>query len=256
MKKNVSHFSSAVHLVDTRFGQARRSSTRAAFTLIEMLVVIAIIAVLAALLVPAVTSALDSAKRVKCASGQRSTHQALMSYLIDHGGKIHLYSSYTENASWGKELVVNGYLGGDRRSIVCPSTFPVEYDPDINEFYTYGICFPGFGNWIQSSRSPEYIIRPMDSARPSNQILLGDATYVHPQSGPVKDLYVFYNGEGCLHLRHGGKANVTYVDGHVRAIDEKGIREFAEEIRDAPVASAKNFDPKVMTEKGKVISLR
>ncbi len=53
--------------------------TRSAFTLIEMLVVIAIIALLASLILPMVSRAMDRAKTIKCASNLRSIGQGILS---------------------------------------------------------------------------------------------------------------------------------------------------------------------------------
>ena len=73
--------------LNRRFGKAGN----AAFTLIELLVVIAIIAVLAALLLPAVASAKEKAKRVACKSNMR---QAIIT--------VHMYAN-----DW-QELVPDG----------------------------------------------------------------------------------------------------------------------------------------------------
>ena len=56
------------------------------FTLVELLVVITILAVLAALLMPALGSAKDRSKTVKCANNEKQMGSAFGSYLNDNNG--------------------------------------------------------------------------------------------------------------------------------------------------------------------------
>jgi prepilin-type N-terminal cleavage/methylation domain-containing protein/prepilin-type processing-associated H-X9-DG protein len=58
----------------------------AGFTLIELLVVVAIIAVLISMLLPALSSAREQAKRAVCASSQRQLVVALKAYSIENNG--------------------------------------------------------------------------------------------------------------------------------------------------------------------------
>ena len=63
-----------------------RRQARQAFTLVELLVVITIIAVLAALLLPALTAARERACRASCLSNQRQIYMGTISFAADHDG--------------------------------------------------------------------------------------------------------------------------------------------------------------------------
>jgi len=83
----------------------RRFHGRAGFTLIELLVVVAIIAVLAAMLLPALANAREKARRASCLSNLNQHGKALEAY----GGD---YSGYMPNwAAWGQPpCCTNGNL--------------------------------------------------------------------------------------------------------------------------------------------------
>ena len=59
-----------------------------AFTLLELLVVISIIALLVALLLPALSAARDAAALIQCASNQRQLHIAAATYATDHDDSL------------------------------------------------------------------------------------------------------------------------------------------------------------------------
>jgi prepilin-type N-terminal cleavage/methylation domain-containing protein/prepilin-type processing-associated H-X9-DG protein len=61
---------------------------RAAFTLVELLVVIAVVAILAALLLPALASARDKSRQAACVSNLRQIGIALLNYASDNDGHI------------------------------------------------------------------------------------------------------------------------------------------------------------------------
>jgi len=69
-----------------------------AFTLIELLIVISIIAILAGLLFPALKKAKDVAQEVVCKSNQKQIATAIFEYTNDNNGyfpKIYSYAEYT-----------------------------------------------------------------------------------------------------------------------------------------------------------------
>src|SRR5713226_10255246 len=102
---------------------------RKAFTLVELLVVIGIIALLVAILLPALNQAREQARRVTCLSNVRQLTAAWLMYANEHKGRF--CSSNTQAApphspnNWKTNFMMNGFhLGG----------FP---DPQPDRFWSW-----------------------------------------------------------------------------------------------------------------------
>ncbi|MGD9689034.1 MAG: type II secretion system protein [Phycisphaerales bacterium] len=103
---------------------------RPAFSLVELLVVIAIIAVLVGVLLPVLASARNSARAAACLSNHRQTALALRAYADDHKGfGPALGEPYTTLPNWslvvqhasGREGSTSAELYTSGSVLVCPS---------------------------------------------------------------------------------------------------------------------------------------
>jgi prepilin-type N-terminal cleavage/methylation domain-containing protein/prepilin-type processing-associated H-X9-DG protein len=96
------------------------SANRSAFSLVELLVAMAIIAVLAAVGVPAMGGALDSSQRSKCASHMRSIGAGIHVYAAEHDGKLPSINCLDPESTWIEQL--QPYLGTNYTTVrVCPA---------------------------------------------------------------------------------------------------------------------------------------
>jgi prepilin-type N-terminal cleavage/methylation domain-containing protein/prepilin-type processing-associated H-X9-DG protein len=109
------------------------------FTLIELLVVIAIIAILMTMLLPALKSAREMAKGVKCAGQLRQTGAAGLSYACDYNNQIPM--KIANSSGWVPwSVAFRDYKYLNQKVLLCPS---VQSSEDITWYFykTYGVYF-------------------------------------------------------------------------------------------------------------------
>lgn len=215
-----------------------RSRPLPAFTLVELLVSIAIIATIASLLLPSLVRSKTSAQRIQCASNLRQLGLATQMYWDDNGGACFRWQLGATN---GGRLYWFGWLQdgpeGQR-----------QYDPNPGPLFPYvkghtlGICPAlnyslaqfklkatgaaygyGYNRFLSAplGQPPISIAKVM---RPSELALFGDAAQVNDfqapasKTNPMLEEWYYVDTTADYpnsHFRHAQRSNVVFGDGHV-----------------------------------------
>jgi prepilin-type processing-associated H-X9-DG protein/prepilin-type N-terminal cleavage/methylation domain-containing protein len=234
--------------------RGRSAHATSGFTVIELLVVMAILGLLAGLLWPALAGARHASLRAACANNLRQLALANHLYAADHG----TYVAAAEDI-WSRN---NLRWHGARTARSAPFDMaaaplaPYLGEKRIKECPAFRVREPGFeagcGGYGYNARgvgSQAYLVgsyagasrgmAPGQIADPARTVMFADSAYMESAKGQTRLIeYSFaeayyhladgrpeetYRAVPSIHFRHSGLANVAWVDGHVSA-ESRAVR--------------------------------
>ena len=184
------------------------------FTLIELLLVIAIIAILTCMLLPALGRARGVAKEITCRSQCNGMGAAMQMYANDNDGFLTASSTIFlrqlgDYLKIGKTSTEQSNYEVWRTTIArCPS--------DVGPFHTGGA--PAWGRYYsygQNSCTSNLLLHKFSN--PAKIAYSGDAITkrILPKDHPSGDGMTRDDGCQTAYERHSGRVNFTFLDGHV-----------------------------------------
>jgi prepilin-type processing-associated H-X9-DG protein/prepilin-type N-terminal cleavage/methylation domain-containing protein len=207
----------------------RDARHRASFTLIELLIVIAVIAILVSLLMPGLKAARDKARAIECGGRLKAIGLANSMYRNDYSDYYPVKGcGFFDSGllpSWAENFAGNDYLSGEKTVIFrCPSreSSPPDWTPAIS----YGV------NWRNADNNAEwdYFASGKDIKKPSAYVTHADTIYYAGHAKWPNQAYCFgwkKTREGVVQTRHSGGANTVMGDGHVSCLKTGEFKEFS-----------------------------
>ncbi len=237
----------------------RHHSNKKAFTLIEVLVVVAIIALLVAILLPSLARARDQAQTTACASNMRQLYYAFTMYTQDNSGvypgSTHDfeedwlgYDNQKKNGNTGhghapEDGVIWKYMSGQSRAYTCPAHPPPRWADRDYWYYSYklfGVMSGAKPEQVNGSHYPRKNFATSDHwespEHPMEYLgsvpLLAECLVAYPKiSGITAYENSWWVGGMSLANRHlkgsarVGVSNMVFTDGHTEGFRLPGLPE-------------------------------
>ncbi|MDF3058305.1 MAG: N-terminal cleavage protein [Rariglobus sp.] len=228
---------------------SKRGQALRAFTLVELLAVIAIVALLLALVFAGIGRVRDRAKSALCTSNLRASSVVLLGYAAEHRQRLPIYwqrAGSTTWWGWDQLLLEKGYVeftnapGLESRLGERITSCPLSYDSRVlylKDSQAYGInCYmwTAEGNLPSTTKVSEMFYDPHGTAthridslvmseipNPGRFVLLADSfdKWVWDNVNKLEhQKSVFGEDSSLIWRRHSGGFNAAFADGHVKHV--------------------------------------
>ena len=238
------------------YHSGRFSETGMKFTLIELLITIAIIAILMAVLLPALNKAREKARDINCLSNLKMMGTAARGYLNDSAdmwwGYLFEFSPKDTNVFW---YVPIGFYAGVLREMdagITPQSswyimkvrqqWNIFRCPSDTTLTADGNTLPNYGVNASCGLNPETGVktgidyRKMTKVKQPSRVCMFADAYGNAWSANMNTPATFRgklyaSGLGLEEVfpkfaRHGNGINATFVDGHVERISPARLQQF------------------------------
>jgi len=190
-----------------------RKKDLAAFTLIELLIVVAILAILAALLIPVARSGISKSQQATCLANMRQAAILVIQYAADNDGN---FPATGGNLSWDDYMMQAGLITNfDMTRQGCPAN-------KSKLSACFGFNYMQLGNLDSLSVSQR---KGLQVEKPSETVMLSDGHFWQlpdPKSNPAWPNLVYWDDSFWFGKAappgHGEYVNVVWVDGHGSAM--------------------------------------
>lgn len=214
---------------------------RSAFTLLELLAVVAVIGVLVAILIPVVGAVRASARKAECVSNQRQVVTALRLHAAEHRDLLPV-TNIQSGLPWTRTATFLSYLPAQQRGssgsgkwehpvLVCPAVSKPSDGAsglEIRETYNASAALNGPNGSGELGLSETVARRLVTIMNPAATPMLIEGKLIGPTyvnsgyfarwaSHVRPDLGVAPDATRRLDYPHGGSMNVAMVDGSVRS---------------------------------------
>ena len=231
-------------------------SRRAAFTLVELLVVISIIALLISLLLPALAKAKALAQTIECASNLQQIGLAAMAYVTESQGLVpnqpFAFGPVGQGLTWDiqispelgmnytqKEMLNGLTLSQADPHMICPSDptqlvpkseardWPIV--PEWHPLLSYGMPQSPFDPPGPAIENNDSIGKPISGSgttlvwlatlpHPSNEIYVADAYGIYPFQDYQSYYFNWIRNQKGMVGPHQGDFNYLFLDAHVATL--------------------------------------
>jgi prepilin-type N-terminal cleavage/methylation domain-containing protein/prepilin-type processing-associated H-X9-DG protein len=205
--------------------------SRAGFTLVELLVVVAILSILASMLMPVLSRAMNTARKISCINNQKQLFLAVNAYASDYAGLMN-WGLYYPSTFHPYEQFLYSYVGIDKiltdwRGTVFRCSSPnIHYAPSFNPSHVNAPSYSYNAKVLRRYSVPSWYTDPAVQSRlssfrtPSKDWTFMDGWCDHLSGSWCQGVRFDYHMDPeNANIRvnwdaHDASANAVFLDGH------------------------------------------